>query len=127
MATLQGSRILVIDDSNVIRKTAELFLSEAGCHVVLAEDGFLGLARLAESEPSLVLADIGMPRLDGFETCALIKRSGKYRNTPVVMLTARDGLFDRARARLCGCDGYLVKPFTKDGLLKIATTLVARA
>ncbi len=116
-AQLSGLKILVVDDSNTIRRSAEIFLKQAGCQVILAEDGFDGLAKVADHEPDLIFCDILMPRLDGYKTCALIKKSRRYRGIPVVMLSSRDSLFDRARGRIVDCDDYLTKPFTKDALL----------
>ena len=115
--TLQGVKVLVIDDSNTIRRSAEIFLLQAGCTVILAEDGFDALAKIADHQPDLVFVDIMMPRLDGYQTCALIKRSPRFNRTPVVMLSSKDGLFDRARGRMVGSSEYLTKPFTKDSLL----------
>ncbi len=115
---LHGLKVMVIDDSNTIRKSAELFLAEAGCQVLLAEDGFDALAKIADHEPALVFCDILMPRLDGYQTCALIKKNPRFAATPVVMLSSKDGLFDRARGRLAGSDEYLTKPFTRDTLLQ---------
>jgi twitching motility two-component system response regulator PilG len=108
----------VIDDSSTIRRSAEIFLVQAGCQVILAEDGFDALAKIHDHAPDLIFCDILMPRLDGYQTCALIKKSPKFRDTPVIMLSSKDGLFDRARGRLVGSDEYLTKPFTKDSLLK---------
>ncbi len=115
---LNGIKVMVIDDSNTIRRSAEIFLSQAGCHVVLAEDGFDALAKIADHHPDIIFVDIMMPRLDGYQTCALIKKNSKFCSTPVVMLSSKDGLFDRARGRMVGSDEYLTKPFTKDSLLK---------
>ena len=109
---------MVIDDSNTIRRSAEIFLLQAGCTVILAEDGFDALAKIADHQPDLVFVDIMMPRLDGYQTCALIKKNAKFQRTPVVMLSSKDGLFDRARGRMVGSDQYLTKPFTKESLLK---------
>jgi twitching motility two-component system response regulator PilG len=117
MSQLQGLKVMVIDDSSTIRRTAELFLSQAGCTVLLAEDGFAALAQINDHAPSVIFCDILMPRLDGYQTCALIKRSAKFKSTPVIMLSSKDGLFDRARGVLVGSDQYLTKPFTKDALL----------
>jgi twitching motility two-component system response regulator PilG len=111
-------RVLVIDDSPTIRRTAELYLSEAGCEVLLAEDGFDALAQIVDHEPDVIFVDIMMPRLDGYQTCALIKRHPKFAATPVCMLSSKDGLFDRARGRLSGSDLYITKPFTREALLK---------
>ena len=123
---LSGIKVMVIDDSNTIRKTAEIFLLQAGAQVVLAEDGFDALAKINDHQPNLVFCDILMPRLDGYQTCALIKKNPKFAATPVIMLSSKDGLFDRARGRMVGSDEYLTKPFTKDGLLKTVAAHVAR-
>jgi len=108
---------MIIDDSNTIRRSAEIFLNQAGCEVILAQDGFDALSKITDHEPDVVFVDIMMPRLDGYQTCSLIKRNAKYRTTPVIMLSSKDGLFDRARGRMVGSDEYLTKPFTKDTLL----------
>lgn len=113
-----GTKVMVIDDSNTIRRSAEIFLLKAGCQVVLAEDGFDALAKIADHQPDIIFVDIMMPRLDGYQTCALIKKNAKFKETPVVMLSSKDGLFDRARGRMVGSDEYLTKPFTKDSLLE---------
>ena len=115
---LSGVKVMVIDDSNTIRRSAEIFLVQAGCQVVLAEDGFDALAKIADHHPDIVFCDIMMPRLDGYQTCALIKKNPRFGVTPVIMLSSKDGLFDRARGRMVGSDEYLTKPFTKDSLLK---------
>jgi twitching motility two-component system response regulator PilG len=120
MSDLLGLKVMVIDDSSTIRRTAGLFLSQAGCTVLLAEDGFAALAQINDHAPDIVFCDILMPRLDGYQTCALIKRSPKFKATPVIMLSSKDGLFDRARGMLVGSDQYLTKPFTKDALLTTA-------
>ncbi|MBI3095322.1 MAG: response regulator [Pseudomonadota bacterium] len=117
---------MVIDDSNTIRKTAEIFLLQAGAQVVLAEDGFDALAKINDHLPNVVFCDILMPRLDGYQTCALIKKNPKFAATPVIMLSSKDGLFDRARGRMVGSDEYLTKPFTKDSLLKTVAAHAAR-
>jgi twitching motility two-component system response regulator PilG len=111
-------KIMVIDDSSTIRRSAEIFLGQAGYTVVLAEDGFDALAKMGDHKPSLIFCDILMPRLDGYQTCALIKKSAKFHSTPVIMLSSKDGLFDRARGAMVGSNAYLTKPFTKDSLLK---------
>jgi twitching motility two-component system response regulator PilG len=116
---IKGLKVMVIDDSSTIRRTAELFLTQAGCTVLLAEDGFSALAQINDHAPSVIFCDILMPRLDGYQTCALIKRSPKFKTTPVIMLSSKDGLFDRARGVLVGSDQYLTKPFTKEGLLTV--------
>lgn len=110
-------KVLVIDDSQTIRRTAESLLTKEGYIVVTAADGFEALARVAEQNPALIFIDIMMPRLDGYQACALIKANARYSNTPVIMLSSKDGLFDRARGRIVGSDEYLTKPFTKDELL----------
>jgi twitching motility two-component system response regulator PilG len=111
-------KVLVIDDSNTIRRSAEMFLRQAGYDVVLAEDGFDALAKISDHEPQVIFVDIMMPRLDGYQTCALIKQNPLLRSTPVIMLSSKDGVFDRARGRLAGSDRYLTKPFTKETLLE---------
>ena len=119
---LAGIKVMVIDDSNTIRKSAEIFLKQAGAEVILAEDGFDALAKINDSQPHIIFCDILMPRLDGYQTCALIKKNAKYNSTPVIMLSSKDGLFDRARGRMVGSDEYLTKPFTKDTLLAAVST-----
>jgi twitching motility two-component system response regulator PilG len=114
---LKGVKVMVIDDSNTIRRSAEIFLNQVGCEVILAQDGFDALSKITDHHPDVVFVDIMMPRLDGYQTCSLIKRNAKYRTTPVIMLSSKDGLFDRARGRMVGSDEYLTKPFTKDTLL----------
>lgn len=115
---LTGLKVMVIDDSNTIRRSAEIFLSQAGCEVLLAEDGFDALSKIADHHPDVIFVDIMMPRLDGYQTCALIKKNARLSSTPVIMLSSKDGLFDRARGRMVGSDEYLTKPFTKDSLLR---------
>lgn len=115
---LRGAKVMVIDDSNTIRRSAEIFLVQAGCEVLLAEDGFDALAKIADHRPDVIFVDIMMPRLDGYQTCALIKKNTRFQGTPVIMLSSKDGLFDRARGRLVGSDEYLTKPFSKDTLLQ---------
>ena len=110
-------KVLVIDDSNTIRRSAEMFLRQAGYEVILAEDGFDALAKISDHEPQVIFVDIMMPRLDGYQTCALIKQNPALKSTPVIMLSSKDGVFDRARGRLAGSDRYLTKPFTKEALL----------
>ncbi|MDR1274827.1 MAG: response regulator [Candidatus Accumulibacter sp.] len=125
---MDGVKVMVIDDSNTIRRSAEVFLVRAGCKVILAEDGFDALAKIADHQPDLIFCDIMMPRLDGYQTCTLIKKNHHFRTTPVIMLSSKDGLFDRARGRMAGSDQYLVKPFTKDSLLRmVAAFLPERA
>ncbi|MBK6850400.1 MAG: response regulator [Burkholderiales bacterium] len=112
------TRVLVIDDSNTIRRSAEIFLKQGGCEVVLAEDGFDALAKVSDYRPDLIFCDILMPRLDGYQTCAIIKRNARFAAVPVIMLSSKDGLFDKARGRMVGSEDYLTKPFTKDQLLQ---------
>ena len=114
---LTGVRVMVIDDSNTIRRSAEIFLMQAGCQVILADNGFDALAKIADHQPDLIFVDIMMPRLDGYQVCSLIKGNPKFAGTPVVMLSSKDGVFDRARGRIVGSDKYLTKPFTKDEIL----------
>ena len=123
---IAGLKVMVIDDSNTIRRSAEIFLGQAGCQVLLAEDGFDALAKIADHNPDVIFVDIMMPRLDGYQTCALIKKNAELASTPVIMLSSRDGLFDRARGRMAGSDEYLTKPFTKDSLLKAVSTHARR-
>lgn len=113
----QGLKVMVIDDSKTIRRTAESLLVKAGCQVLTAMDGFEALAKIVDDEPDIIFVDIMMPRLDGYQTCALIKNNPKFRQTPVIMLSSKDGLFDRARGRIVGSEQYLTKPFTRDELL----------
>jgi len=122
---LSGTRVMVIDDSNTIRRSAEIFLMQAGCQVILAENGFDALAKITDHQPDVIFVDIMMPRLDGYQTCALIKKNGKHKATPVIMLSSKDSLFDRARGRMVGSDEYLTKPFSKDSLLRAVETHLA--
>src|SRR5205085_7256313 len=110
-------KVLVIDDSNTIRRSAEMFLRQAGFEVILAEDGFDAMSKISDHQPRVIFVDIMMPRLDGYQTCALIKQNPKLKSTPVIMLSSKDGVFDRARGRLAGSDRYLTKPFTKESLV----------
>ena len=116
--TGSGFKVLVIDDSNTIRRSAEIFLKQGGYEVVLAEDGFDALAKVSDHLPDLIFCDILMPRLDGYQTCAIIKRNARFAGIPVVMLSSKDGVFDKARGRMVGSQDYLTKPFTKDQLLQ---------
>jgi twitching motility two-component system response regulator PilG len=113
-----GTKVLVIDDSNTIRRSAEIFLKQGGYDVVLAEDGFDALSKVNDHDPQLIFCDILMPRLDGYQTCAIIKRSTRFAGVPVIMLSSKDGLFDKARGRMVGSEDYLTKPFTKEQLLR---------
>jgi len=114
---LVGLKVMVIDDSKTIRRTAETLLKKEGCEVVTAVDGFEALAKISDHQPDIIFVDIMMPRLDGYQTCALIKNHQVFRSTPVVMLSSKDGLFDKARGRIVGSEQYLTKPFTRDELL----------
>lgn len=116
---ITGVKVMVIDDSKTIRRTAETLLKKAGCEVITAIDGFEALALIADTHPDLIFVDIMMPRLDGYQTCALIKHNEIFQHTPVIMLSSKDGLFDRARGRIVGSEQYLTKPFTKDELLSV--------
>lgn len=111
-------KVLVIDDSNTIRRSAEIFLKQGGHEVLLAEDGFDALAKVNDYQPHLIFCDILMPRLDGYQTCAIIKRNAKFSSVPIVMLSSKDGVFDKARGRMVGAQDYLTKPFTKEQLLQ---------
>jgi twitching motility two-component system response regulator PilG len=121
----KGLKVLVIDDSKTIRKTAETLLAKEGCEVYTAVDGFDALAKVADYTPDIVFVDIMMPRLDGYQTCSLIKHNKVFKSIPVIMLSSKDGLFDRARGRIVGSEYYLTKPFTKDELLSAIETHVA--
>ena len=112
-----GTKVLVIDDSNTIRRSAEIFLKQGGYDVVLAEDGFDALSKVNDHDPQLIFCDILMPRLDGYQTCAIIKRSTRFAGVPVIMLSSKDGLFDKARGRIVGSEQYVTKPFTREELL----------
>ena len=118
-----GLKVLVIDDSNTIRRSAEIFLKQGGHEVLLAEDGFDALAKVNDYQPHVIFCDILMPRLDGYQTCAIIKRNARFSSVPVVMLSSKDGVFDKARGRMVGSQDYLTKPFTKDQLLQTVTEL----
>lgn len=123
----QGLKAMVIDDSKTIRRTAETLLKKVGCNVVTAVDGFDALAKIADNKPDIIFVDIMMPRLDGYQTCALIKNNKDFKETPVVMLSSKDGLFDRAKGRIVGSDQYLTKPFSRDELLGAITEHVSHA
>jgi twitching motility two-component system response regulator PilG len=125
VSSCAGLKVMVIDDSLTIRRSAEIFLVQAGCKVILAEDGFDALAKISDHQPDVIFVDILMPRLDGYQTCALIKKNARFARTPVIMLSSRDGLFDRARGRMAGSDEYLTKPFTQEALLKAIGEQVA--
>jgi twitching motility two-component system response regulator PilG len=121
---LRGVKVLVIDDSKTIRRSAENLLTKEGCDVITATDGFDALAKIADSRPAIIFVDIMMPRLDGYQTCALIKNNSEFKATPVVMLSSKDGLFDKAKGRIVGSDRYITKPFSKEELLGTIRTLV---
>ena len=116
-APAASAKVLVVDDSNTIRRSAEIFLRQGGYEVLLAEDGFDALSKVNDHHPDLIFCDILMPRLDGYQTCAIIKRNPRFAGVPVIMLSSKDGLFDKARGRMVGSEDYLTKPFTKDQLL----------
>ena len=118
-STPTGAKVLVIDDSNTIRRSAEIFLRQGGHEVLLAEDGFDALSKVNDHAPELIFCDILMPRLDGYQTCAIIKRNPRFAHVPVIMLSSKDGLFDKARGRMVGSQEYLTKPFTKEQLLRV--------
>jgi twitching motility two-component system response regulator PilG len=124
---ISGVKVMVIDDSKTIRRTAESLLKKAGCEVTTAMDGFEALAMIADHHPDVIFVDIMMPRLDGYQTCALIKHNDVFKSIPVIMLSSKDGLFDRARGRIVGSEQYLTKPFTKDELLGAIRRYVKRA
>jgi len=126
-STSRVSKVMVIDDSKTIRRTAETLLKKEGFEVILATDGFEALSMIADHQPDLILLDIMMPRLDGYQTCALIKHHRVFRHTPVVMLSSKDGLFDRARGRVVGSDNYITKPFTREELLSVIEQHTAKA
>ena len=115
-ANFEGLKVMIIDDSKTIRRTAEMLLAKAGCEVITAVDGFDALAKIADSNPDLIFVDIMMPRLDGYQTCSLIKNNADFAAKPVIMLSSKDGLFDKARGRIVGSDEYLTKPFSKEEL-----------
>lgn len=118
MSATPALKVLVVDDSNTIRRSAEIFLKQGGHEVLLADDGFDALAKINDYQPDLIFCDILMPRLDGYQTCAIIKRNARFAEVPVIMLSSKDGLFDKARGRMVGSEDYLTKPFTKDQLLQ---------
>ncbi len=123
--TLDSLKVMVIDDSKTIRRTAETLLTKAGCEVITATDGFDALAKIADTRPNIIFVDIMMPRLDGYQTCALIKNNSEFKKTPVIMLSSKDGLFDKAKGRIVGSDQYLTKPFSKAELLGAIETYLS--
>jgi twitching motility two-component system response regulator PilG len=124
---ISGLKVMVIDDSKTIRRTAETLLKKAGCEVLTASDGFEALAKIADSHPDVIFVDIMMPRLDGYQTCSLIKHNEEFKDTPVIMLSSKDGLFDRARGRIVGSEQYVTKPFSKEELLSAIKKHAAKA
>ena len=124
--SLSGARVMVIDDSNTIRRSAEMFLRQAGCKVILAENGFDALAKVTSEGPDLIFVDALMPRLDGFQFCSLMKKNAKHKNTPIVMLSSKDGIYDRARGLSAGSVEYVTKPFTRENLLRVVGTYLLR-
>ena len=125
-AQLNGLRVMVVDDSKTIRRTAETLLAKEGCLVQTAVDGFEALAMIADQQPHIIFVDIMMPRLDGYQTCALIKNNQQFKTTPVVMLSSKDGLFDKAKGRVVGAEQYLTKPFTRDELIQAIRQFVSK-
>lgn len=125
--SFEGIKVVVIDDSKTIRRTAETLLKKAGCEVISATDGFESLSKVMEYQPNIIFVDIMMPRLDGYQTCALIKNNQAFKKTPVVMLSSKDGLFERARSRIVGAEHYMTKPFTREELLNTIKTYVVDA
>jgi twitching motility two-component system response regulator PilG len=123
----EGIKVVVIDDSKTIRRTADMLLKKAGCEVTTANDGFESLSKVIETKPNIIFVDIMMPRLDGYQTCALIKNNPAFKKIPIVMLSSRDGLFERARSKIVGAEHYMTKPFKKDDLLSVIKTYVVDA
>jgi twitching motility two-component system response regulator PilG len=117
-------KVMVIDDSNTIRRTAEALLKKAGYDVLTASDGFEAMSLITDNHPDIIFVDIMMPRLDGYQTCQLIKNNKKFRDTPVIMLSSKDGLFDRARGRIAGSEEHVNKPFTQEELIEVITKYV---
>lgn len=122
---LKGIKVMIIDDSSMIRRSVEIFLKPFGCEVILAADGFEAMSKIVNNHPDIIFVDITMPRLDGYQACMLIKRNPIYQSIPVIMLSSKDGLFDKARGRIAGSDSYLTKPFTADGLFSIIRNYIA--
>ncbi|MCB1948821.1 MAG: response regulator [Burkholderiales bacterium] len=116
LESLKGVKVLIVDDSSTIRRSAEIFLNDLGCEVILASDGFDAMAKIVENHPNIIFIDVVMPRLDGYQACQLIKKNPRFQSTPVIMLSSKDGLFDKARGRISGSNEYLTKPFTKEEL-----------
>jgi twitching motility two-component system response regulator PilG len=125
--SFEGIKVVVIDDSKTIRRTAETLLKKAGCQVITATDGFESLSKVMEHQPNIIFVDIMMPRLDGYQTCALIKNNQTFKKIPIVMLSSKDGLFERARSRIVGAEHYMTKPFTREELLNTIKAYVIDA
>ncbi|WP_154222208.1 twitching motility response regulator PilG [Marinicella rhabdoformis] len=123
---LEGLKVMVIDDSKTIRRTAETLLKKEGCEVITVDNGYEALSQISDLEPNIIFVDIMMPRLDGYKTCALIKMNSEHKNTPVIMLSSKDGLFDKAKGRVVGAEEYLTKPFTKEELIEAIEAHVKR-
>lgn len=123
---LEGLKVMVIDDSKTIRRTAETLLKKEGCDVITADNGYEALSQISDLEPDVIFVDIMMPRLDGYKTCALIKMNSEHKDTPVIMLSSKDGLFDKAKGRVVGAEEYLTKPFTKEELIDAIELYVDR-
>lgn len=115
---LSGLKVMLIDDSKTIRRTAESLLKNEGCEVLTAEDGFEALGKIIDFRPDIIFVDVMMPRLDGYQTCALIKNNEEFKATPVIMLSSKDSIFDKARGKIVGSEDYLTKPFSKEDLLE---------
>lgn len=110
-------KVLVVDDSGTIRKTAEAILSKEGYTVSSVDDGFKALSKVLAFEPDIIFLDIMMPRLDGYQVCSVIKSNAKFKDTPVLMLSSKDSIFDKARGRIAGSEYFMTKPFSRDELL----------
>ena len=123
---LEGLKVMVIDDSKTIHRTAETLLKKEGCDVITVDNGYEALSQISDLEPNIIFVDIMMPRLDGYKTCALIKMNSEHKNTPVIMLSSKDGLFDKAKGRVVGAEEYLTKPFTKEELIEAIEAHVKR-
>ncbi|SEP98722.1 response regulator [Nitrosomonas ureae] len=122
---LKGIKVMIVDDSGTIRRSAEIFLKPFGCEIILAENGFEAMSKIVNNHPDIIFIDITMPRLDGYQACMLIKKNPIYQSIPVIMLSSKDGLFDKARGRIAGSDSYLTKPFTADDLFSMIRNHIA--
>ncbi|MCF6301239.1 MAG: twitching motility response regulator PilG [Proteobacteria bacterium] len=122
----EGLKVMVIDDSKTIRRTAETLLKKEGCVVITVDNGYEALSKISDLEPDIIFVDIMMPRLDGYKTCALIKMNSEHKSTPVIMLSSKDGLFDKAKGKVVGAEEYLTKPFTKEELMEAIKNYVSR-